>query len=391
MFARLLRFLLPVLPVASPAVCGDEALYRFEGNVFPFDESAGWRVGRRCQNACSETIGTGAFKITWPEDAEVMGHSYRITTDAGEPFLPSTLWVEWQFRSNQRFDGIRSGCDARFYVLYRNVVDLVDLFGDAVISFSGDEGVVGLDIDSFHTYRFESPDGLNYRFSVDGNVFVSQLANASGTAAWIQIYGQGGCHEELRPTINEWDFVRYGTISYGERVVASDPPAGFLDARRHADLDCFAVAFDSPNYVYINEITAESFDLAGTPVAAPVVTATRRSDESETATIGGVVVNRNAPDTVEIVLDRPIPMPGTTRFTINDGVAINVIEYTFAPGDTDGDGRVTLRDVSYFQSCLSESTLIGPCRAVDLIPNGALTLADFKELQALLSSPLQAP
>jgi hypothetical protein len=91
---------------------------------------------------------------------------------------------------------------------------------------------------------------------------------------------------------------------------------------------------------------------------------------------------------VEIVLDRPIPMGAATRFTFNDGVATNVVEYTFAPGDTDGDGLVTLRDVSYFQSCLSESTLIGPCRAVDLFPNGALTLTDFKELQSLLAGPL---
>ncbi len=94
-------------------------------------------------------------------------------------------------------------------------------------------------------------------------------------------------------------------------------------------------------------------------------------------------------------------MPGTTRFTINDGVATNVIEYTFAPGDTDGDGCVTLRDFSWFQTCFGSPTgasgdapyesLTGPCRAVDLIPNGALTLADFKELHSLLSGPHPAP
>jgi hypothetical protein len=206
----------------------------------------------------------------------------------------------------------------------------------------------------------------------------------------VQFGGDGNaCEPTPLPIVNEWDYVRYGTISYGERVVASDPPEGLLDARKHADLDCFAVTFDSPNYVYVNEIAVETTSLEGGPeaVAPPQVTATRRGDESETAAVNGVVVNRNAPETVEIVLDRPIPMGATTRFTISDGTAVNVIEYTFAPGDADGDGRVTLRELAYFQTCFGQSSPAGACLALDLTRNGSLDLADYAAAFGLLSGP----
>ena len=46
-------------------------------------------------------------------------------------------------------------------------------------------------------------------------------------------------------------------ITLWVRFTASDPPGGFLDAREYAGLDCFSVTFDSPNYVYLDEITVE--------------------------------------------------------------------------------------------------------------------------------------
>lgn len=125
------------------------------------------------------------------------------------------------------------------------------------MSFSGDDVVRGLDIDKFHTYRFESLDGIHCRMSVDGYVFFASYDDNAISSAYVQFGGDGGCGPEYLPTVNEWDFVRYGTISYGETIVASDPPSGFVDARTYAPLDRFTVTFDEPNYVYIDEISVE--------------------------------------------------------------------------------------------------------------------------------------
>jgi hypothetical protein len=43
--------------------------------------------------------------------------------------------------------------------------------------------------------------------------------------------GLGGC-DFFPNTVNEWDFVRYGTISYGEQIIASDPPGGEMGTSR---------------------------------------------------------------------------------------------------------------------------------------------------------------
>ena len=104
--------------------------------------------------------------------------------------------------------------------------------------------------------------------------------------------------------------VRFGTIDYGEQIVATDPPTGFSDPSLYADLDRFAVTFDAPNYVYVDEIT-----VAVTGGEVPVVTKTRRRDNDD-------------PESVEIVLDRPLAVGETTTFVFDDGVAVNVVEYT---------------------------------------------------------------
>ena len=68
-------------------------------------------------------------------------------------------------------------CDANFVVRYQNVFDLIDMHGDTVISNDGGSFVIGLDTTAIHTYRFESPDGSNYRFSVDSIIFVEPTDN----------------------------------------------------------------------------------------------------------------------------------------------------------------------------------------------------------------------
>lgn len=140
-------------------------------------------------------------------------------------------------------------------------------------------------------------------------------------------------------------------------------------SRVHAALDRFTVTFEQPNYVYVDEITVEV-----TGGVAPAVTQTRRRENDE-------------PDTVEIVLDTPIPMGETTRFTFDDGAAVNVIEYTFAPGDTDGTGRVDLRDVGAFQTCFGSEVFSGSRQACDFDRSGTIELTDFAEFRNELMGP----
>ena len=279
---------------------------------------------------------------------------------------PPTLWVEWRLHSNHPKSPYFYICDARVAVYYRDIFEVLYMYGDAAISQSGDDFLSGLDIDEFHTYRFESLDGHNFWFSVDGLVFTSGYDDEGTGVNFLQFGGSGGCiGDQIPDMVNEWDFVRYGTISYGEQIIASDPPGGYVDARQYVPLDRFTVTFDSPNYVYLDEVTVEV-----TGGVAPGVIQTSRRDNDE-------------PDTVEIVLDCPIPFGETTRFTFNDGVAINVVEYTFAPGDIDGDGDADLHDFAAFQRCFGQTDPTGPCSALDLQTDDTIDLADFSLFKGL--------
>jgi len=190
--------------------------------------------------------------------------------------------------------------------------DSVNMYGDAAISYSGNDVVSGLDINEFHTYRFERVDGLSYRIAVDGLVFMVNSEDGPDEYHYLQLYGHGDCISDNIPNQkHEWDFVRYGTISFGEQIVSTNPPSGFLDPGTYSDLDRFTVTFDSANYVYIDDITVQV-----TGGTAPVVTQTRRRENDE-------------PGTVEIVLDRPLPAGQLTRFIMNDGQTTNVVEYSF--------------------------------------------------------------
>jgi hypothetical protein len=170
------------------------------------------------------------------------------------------------------------------------------------------------------------------------------------------MYGHG---ESPYATVNRWDYVRYGRLTTGEVVVASDPPSGVVNANAYPNLDRFTVTFDQPGYVYIDDVAVDviatkprsheategnveegskatrqrgnkgnvetskspnvqidSFDLQHSTFDIPVVVATRRQDNGP-------------PETVEIVLDRPLALGVTTRFTFNTGAAEpQVVEYT---------------------------------------------------------------
>ena len=77
-------------------------------------------------------------------------------------------------------------------------------------------------------------------------------------------------------------------------------------------MDRFTVTFDAPNYVYLDEITVTTTG----GVDPPVVLQTRRGENF-------------AVETIEIVLDRPLPPDQETRFTFNDGTITNEVVYTF--------------------------------------------------------------
>lgn len=301
-----------VLAVGAAAQA-DGLLYRYEGNVVPLDPSAGWIVGNPCDPPCTESVENGRFVLRWPQGRDAA--NYDLTLPA--PSLP-TLWVEWRFRSNHPFGGVFDSCDGQFSVRYAAVLDTLLFFGDAVISFSGGLVMSGLDINELHTYRFESIDGSSYRWYVDGRFFSAPVDNKMPGRDRLQLRGSGGCDTTRPPTVvNEWDFVRYGTIGTGERIVASDPPAGLLDAAQYLNLTRFTVTFDQPNYVLVSQIAVT---VSGGPV--PQVVQTRRRDPTDPLQVD------DDPYIVEIVLDRPLTVGQTTTFTMSDGATTNEVAYT---------------------------------------------------------------
>ena len=90
------------------------------------------------------------------------------------------------------------------------------------------------------------------------------------------------------------------------------------------------------------------------------------------------------------MLDRPIPYGSTTRFTFDDGAVQNVVEYTFAPGDTNGDGRADLADFAYFQNCFGLGTVLSnpaPCAALDFNADSDIDLSDFAAFERVFTAP----
>lgn len=344
-------------------------LFQYEGDVLPYSPEGGWTQGSPCEGGCGESLGGGYFVLRWDGGTDGAGYLRRVAQPPNPP--PPTLWVEWRYSSNHPFLGIFDFCDGHFLVDYKLIGDQLLMFGDAVISFDGGNVLSGLPINEFRTFRFESTDGTNYCFFVDGHLFTCGHKSGGDDFANVGFSGSGGCDLDLLPTVNRWDFVRYGTIGYGESIVATDPPGpaigGFIDARTHPALDRFTVTFDQPNYMYVDEIAVEA-----TAGVAPTVTATRRQDNGP-------------PETVEIVLDRPIPYNATTRFTFNDGTIEQTVELTYAPGDTDGDGDANLSDLASFQNCFGTDANDAPCPVLDFDTNEQIEDSDFAAFQPLLS------
>jgi len=358
------------LLLTGSAARGDGLIHGFEGDVLPGEAGSEWDIADACEPDCSRRLDNGCFLLEWGETGDIVTYYHWIARPPDTP--PPSLWVEWRFRSNQPKPATSSSCDASLTILYMHFHDLANMFQDAVVDHSWSHFVLGLDHDVFHTFRLESVDGTNYTMSVDGFVFKVWQGQRTPTVHGIQFGGDGRCSvapQRPVPVRNEWDYIRYGTLGDVERVVSADPPAGFLDPVALAGLDRFTVTYDAANYVYIDEITVET-----TGTQTPIVLATRRRDNG-------------APDTVEIVLDRPLPPGEHTRFIFDDGTIQSIIDYSYIPGDADGNGAVDLLESAGFQNCFGCSASTDNCLAFDQNQDGVIDHADVPPFSTSLNGP----
>jgi hypothetical protein len=74
-----------VLAVAAMSARGDEVLYRYEGDVLPYDESAGWLIYNYCEDECNELLEDGHFVLFWPEAGDSANYSSRIAEPPEAP------------------------------------------------------------------------------------------------------------------------------------------------------------------------------------------------------------------------------------------------------------------------------------------------------------------
>lgn len=361
--AGLFLFILMTVQLAR----GDELLYAYEGDVLPYE--AGWLIYNPCDQLCSESMEGGRFVLSAPSQTDSFNYHLRIAYPPELP--PPSLWVEWRFRSNHPIIPVSDGCDGWFTVHYKGIFEWIFMYGDAVYPASGIVGVFGLALDEFHTFRFESEDGVFYRLSVDGDVFLATYdVDKPNGANSLQFGGHGGCGDDWIPNMrNEWDLIRYGTIAFGERIIESDPPAGYLRPGVHGGMDRFSVGFDSPNYLYIDEISVE---VSGG--IAPLVLATKRPDNGP-------------PDVVAIELELQIPAGQRTTFTFNDGIAINTVSYTFQKGDVNADGQWNLRDFAALQDSYYQLADTNERAAFDFDENIFIDAIDYFEFHELASNP----
>lgn len=359
---------------------GDEVVYSYEGDALPYEPGVGWiTTSNLCDLPCEEFLGDGTFGLFYSVPNDAARYFHRIAEPGQAP--PPTLWVEFHFRSNHPLGPNFYNCGGSFSFDYRSIGTWINTYGNAAVWAGGNLWVPGLPLDEFHTYRFESLDGAHYWITANGLVFVDRVGilpdNGYHT---IQFGAIGGCGSDWVPNMYyEWDFIRYGTISFGERIVESDPPAGFLDPGmpQNLALDRFTVTYDSPAYAYIDDITVDVTCDTGPPcAAAPQITATKRLDNGP-------------PDVLEVVLDRPLPPGERTTFTFTDvdpsdpaNPTINTVAYTFQRGDVNADGQWNLFDFASLQNCYFVLATTNNCAAFDYDVSIFVDAADYATFAA---------
>lgn len=292
--------------LASTPTLGDQLIYQYEGDVLPTDPSAGWTAIPCVPPSCIARLEGGHFVLEFPPvGVDFANHNFQLDAVTGE--IPPTLWVEWSYRSNVPRNPTDSGCDGAFFLGYREIEEVEYLYGDAVESRTSGGGVLGLDPAEFQTHRFESLDGKAFRFSINGAVYFEDTEIAQGrNGRNLQFQGFGACNAD-QIKINQWDFIRFGTIDADEQIASFDPP---VDPSPIIPLDRFRVVFDRPGYVYVTDI-----EVTTTAGVVPVVKKTWRRDG-------------DGPETLEVVLDRLLPTGETTTFRFPTAGGVTQVSYT---------------------------------------------------------------
>lgn len=65
----------------------DDLLYRYEGDVLPYDESAGWELFNPCgdKGQCSESIENGHLVLRWPQASDLVNYNLWIARPGEAP------------------------------------------------------------------------------------------------------------------------------------------------------------------------------------------------------------------------------------------------------------------------------------------------------------------
>ncbi len=369
-----IRGLAIVVGIAVPApVYSDQIEFAYEAtDTFPWE--SGFLGPGACSFSCVDWLEDGHYVANVdPGDGNGVYNYHRwITMPGGQE--PATLWVECAFRSNYSYLDSNGFVldDGRFKVEYDETVASPStyLWGDAAFDSSVCCAVTGMAMGEFHTHRFEIADGLSSRRWADGKLLMQTTICCEGAGTtYIQFGGSagglGGGPDGLGyPNMtDEWNYIRYGLITFGEVVIASDPPSGYIDPRQDRPvgmpqtlqgLDRFTVTFNEPNGLHIGNITVES--------TAPV--ALRPNVQWVTRPEG------DDGDTWEIRLDKRIPPGHRTRFIISDeadAVAVgqvgasSVVEYAYLPADVNGDETANTQDLLALVQGLNACLVGGTC------------------------------
>ena len=68
-----------------PSAMADETLYRYDGDVLPYDASAGWVIADPCEPPCDESLNGGHFVNHWAEVGDLVNYHYWIAREPDAP------------------------------------------------------------------------------------------------------------------------------------------------------------------------------------------------------------------------------------------------------------------------------------------------------------------
>jgi hypothetical protein len=340
--------------------------FAYEADVWPWQ--GGFLIADTCYAgnppySCVDSLQDGHYVANVSPGQGLGSYNYHrwITMPGGT--APPTLWVEWRFRSNYSIAQSNGWWldDARVRTTYDQVVASVStwMWGDAALDAGEANLVTGMAMGEFHTFRFEVRDGQSSLRWADGKLLMATPPCCVGDGTtYIQFGGNGGGGGGPYPDLTDfWDYVRYGAITYGEVVIGSSPPNGYVDPREDRasnvntpeGLTRFTVTFDQPNGLNVSNITVQS---TAPPALRPMVQWVTRP-EGDLGT------------SWEIRLDKRIPPGHRTRFIISDEAdaamvgqvgSQSIVELDSLPCDVNQDGTSNTQDLLAWISSVNAGT-----------------------------------